>query len=495
MKLFNLNKLFLLFLCFAPTSVFSTLMYNQYDPMAYHTIYGINKTYKKQDSKFQASINLSPFYQHASYAKDGDGNKVPEGDIFGWWNLFGLFYGVSGNEIKAAPTTKTFVLNGAVPNIPNAATRSSYPTLTAAWRVLDQKNENVVAPENTDYNLVGPDDIKFNYTDPAQFDSNTFRKYMPLSYVDYEKFGVRTQINFNFDIGLGINLKGGLVDYKQVPIFENYTFEDATDDDKFNPTWPATDNDGYIYKYLRRPDVMEDVLSEVGLDISKRQETTLEDTHIEVYFQLPFEVMDNDDEHVLTFVPYLAAGIWLPTGKEKNQDAAFSIPTGNDGFWGITVDGQLSFDIPGSMQFGFGAGVAYYFDRNLDDYRVASHKYQQGIFPWKAKINKEPGLLWNFNATVKAVEFIDNFSVYMDFIYLRHNRDTITMREDDSARNAYFVPKVNEENSKWWATMFQGGVEYKFSPGIQMGLGFQSHLSGRRVYRNTTVLGTMSFVF
>ncbi len=489
MKLFNSKKLFLLFLYFIPSSILSTLMYNQYDPMAYHTIYGINKTYKKQDSKFQASINLSPFYQHASYAKDGDGNRVPEGDMSGWWNLFGLFYGVTGNEIKAAPTTKTFVLNGAVPNIPNAATQSSYPKLTDAWRVLDKQNGDVVKVPD-DYNLTN--DIDFNYTDPTQFDSNTFRKFMPKTYVDYEKFGVRTQINFNFDIGLGINLKGGLVDYKQVPIFENY--------EGFTPFWPPEDapaekNDSYIYKYLRRPDVMEDILGEVGLDISRRQETTLEDTHIEVYFQLPFEVMDNDDEHVLTFVPYLAAGIWLPTGKEKNQDAAFSIPTGNDGFWGITVDGQLNFDIPGSMLFGFGGGVAYYFDRNLDDYRVASHEYQQTIFPWKAKINKEPGLLWNFNATVKAIEFIDNFSAYMDFIYLRHNRDTITMREDDSSRNEYFVPKINEENSKWWATMFQGGVEYKFSPGIQMGLGFQTHLSGRRVYRNTTILGTMSFVF
>ncbi|MBD3273185.1 hypothetical protein GF385_02425 [Candidatus Dependentiae bacterium] len=491
MKLFNAKKLSLLFLCLVPSIVLSVQMYNQYDPMVYHTIYGVNKTYKKQKSKFQVNLNLSPFYQHASGAKDGNGDKVPEGDIFGWWNLFGLFYGVTGTspnkEIKAAPTSKPFTLDPVVggdnPDIPDATTRSNYPNLSAAWRVLDNQSEGGA----TDYDVTN---LVLDFTDPTNFNNTVqpLKTYMPKTYIKYEKFGVRGQIDFTFDFGLGLNVKGGLVDYKQVPNFQNRT--------GYAPSWPPEDSaDDYVDKYLRRLDVMEDVLSEVGINIDQRQETTLEDTHAEIYLQFPFDVMNDNNELVVTLVPYLAGGVWIPTGKEKNQDAAFSLPTGNDGFWGVTVDGAINFALPASIQFGFGVGLAYFFERDLDDYRIAANDSQQAIFPWKAKIKKDPGLLWNFNASLKALQFLDNFSAYMDFIYLRHNRDEITMREDDEDRNDYFLPSTNEENSKWWATIFQGGVEYVFSKGLQIGIGFQAHLSGRRVYRTTTILGTMSFVF
>lgn len=484
MKLFNLKKI-LLFLLLIPSILFSVPMYNQYDPFAYHTIHGINKGYRKQDSKFQANLQLSPFYQHAAYARDKEGLRVPEGDIFGRWNMFGLFYGVSNNEIKAAPTSNPFSLAqapaGTHPYIPDAATRNNYPNLSDAWRVLDKSDEGsgVIQYDTTN--------VDYNYTNPDNYDNSLFNKYMPLIYTNYEKFGLRGEINFNCKSGLGINIKSGVIDYKQTP-----EFEDAPD---FTHTFQSDDNNGNIYTYLRKLDVMNNILSEININIDSRQETTLEDTYIELYYQLPFEVMNDDDEHVVTLVPYISAGIWMPTGKEKSQDAVFSLPTGNDGFWGITLDGMINFDLPGSMQFGFGAGAAYYFERSLDGYRIASHKDQQGIFPWKAKINKEPGLLWHFDASMKAEEFIDNFSASLDFIYLRHNKDKITMREDNADRNDYFVPSVNEENSKWWATMLQGGLEYKFSQGLQMGIGFQAHLSGRRVYRNTTILGTISFVF
>jgi hypothetical protein len=490
MKLFNFKNL-LLFLFLINSIVYSVPMYNQYDPFSYHTIRGINHTYKKQKDKYQASFDLSPFYQYAFGARGNTNSKVPEGDVFGRWNMLGLFYGVQNNtEIKAAPTSKPFVLyqvgGGDQPYIPNAVTQNSYENLSEAWRVLDGKDEGtgVLDPP---YNIKkGVDNLDNYYTDPDNYDAITWNKYLPKIYTNYEKFGLRGQVNLFLKKGFGINIKGGLIDYKQTP--------EVDYDNNFTHVSAAT-NDGYIYDYLIKEEKLDLITSEVGLSFDAYQETTLEDTHIEFTYQIPFDIMNDDDEHVVTLVPYIAAGLWIPTGKEKNQNAAFSLPTGNDGFWGLTLDGQINFELSDSMLFGFGAGASYFFERDLDDYRIASHEDQQGIFPWTAKITKDPGLLWYFNSTLKAEQFIDNFNAYIDFIYLRHNKDDITMREDDDTRNQYFVPTVNEEDSNWWATMFQGGLEYRFSEGLQMGFGFQAHLSGRRVYRGVTLLGTMSFVF
>ncbi|KKP22472.1 MAG: hypothetical protein SZ59_C0006G0013 [candidate division TM6 bacterium GW2011_GWF2_28_16] len=492
--LFLINLIFILLI---NLNLYSVPMYNQYDPFVMHTIRGIDRFKHKMDDKFNVSLNLTPFYQHAAYsrgpngANDADGSKTPTGDIFGRWNIFGLFYGVEDNQIKAAPTNKTFVLEPAAvatTYIPNAATRSSYPKISDAWRVLDNLAENnpVVNPTTYDY-----EGLDYSFTDITQYDQATFNKYFAKTYTDYEKYGLRLDLNFVFKKGIGVNVKSGLVDYKQTPNFVN--------DTSFQPTWPneaiPVTTPDYIYKYMRQQDIMQDIYDEVGLDTYAHQETTLEDTFIQLFLRPSFDLMDNEDELQVSLVPYLAVGAWLPTGKEQNPDSAFSLPTGNNGFWGLTVDGAINFDLPGTIQFGFGGGIAYFFDRNLDGQRIANHELQQGVFPWKANIKKEPGLLWHFDASMYAPEFIDHFSAYLDFVYLRHNRDKITMQEHDSERNAYFVPSVNEENSKWWATILQGGVEYSFTPGLQIGLGFQTHLSGRRVYRDTTVLGTMTFVF
>lgn len=467
------------FSLFLITTINSVPMYNQYDPFAYHKISGMNKSYKKISGKTQFALNVSPFYQNAAYARDNTNSRVPEGEIFGWWNLFGLFYGEDSNQIKAAPASKAFVLDGGVPNIPNAATIGYYPKLSAAWRVLDNKDgDTVLVPD--DYNTTAFDE---NLTDPQSFkDVSYLKNYIPKAYVNYEKMGIRLEMNLDFNCGIGINVKSGLVDYKQTPTY-------------YARTTAAPVNNSLALKYLTDPDVMKDVLAEVGLDISKREETTLEDTYVQLHYQMPFDLMNQDDEHVVTLVPFISTGLWIPTGKEAKQNAFFSIPTGNDGFWGLTVDGAINISIPDAMQFGVGAGVVKYFERSLKNYRIANHEYQQTIFPWTADVKKDPGLLWYFNASMKAPEFIDNFSAYADFIYLNHNVDDIKMNESDEARNAYFKPEINEELSRWWATMFQGGIEYSFNEGLQIGLGFQTHLSGRRVYRNTTIMGTFSFVF
>lgn len=481
-KLFSKILFVSILIVFLPTFIFSTLMYNQYDPFAYHTIKGTNKYYTKIDSgSLEAGLYISPFYQTTSYARSKEGARVPEGDMFGWWNMYGIFYGRASNSgatsINAAPVSKPFDLvlagGGTLPQIPDANTQTNYPRMSDAWRVLDDQSEGGAS----DFDITT---LSTDFTKTENFNESTYEVNMPRTYVDTEKMGIRLELNFFSKIGLGLNVKSGLVDYRATP---NFVLPDT-----------AIDTD-MTYRYLTKYEKMEAICNELGLDISKRDEIALEDTFVQLYWRDAFKLLDSDDEHVVNVVPYIAVGAWLPTGKEKSQDAAFSLPTGNNGFWGVTVDGSINFDIPDAIQLGVGGGFANFFKRTLNNQRIANDKNQQGIFPWKARITRDPGISWYFNASVFAPYIIDNFSAYFDVIYLKHQRDKIKMNESNSERNAYFLPEVNEKLAEWRATMFQGGVNYEFTPGLQVGFGFQTHMNGRLVYRNTTILGTISFIF
>ena len=144
------------------------------------------------------------------------------------------------------------------------------------------------------------------------------------------------------------------------------------------------------------------------------------------------------------------------------------------------------------MQLCFGLGGIFYGSKEYSDYRIPNSQYQQGVFPWLAKVKRQPGEIWYANASMKASFFSTNFSFYFDYIHSEHLKDKFTMKDTDD-KNALFYTKTLEENSAWKNNLVQGGINYKVTNGLELGLGFQAHISGVRVYKTTTVLGTLSF--
>jgi hypothetical protein len=453
MKRFALIKIIsitILFSIFLVDTTLPTPWNNQYDPVAFHTAFGSNKFYSRKD-KFAVSLNLSPFYQHASGSRNSKGRKVPEGDMFGRWNMFGLFY---GGENEGMPIGKEWA---DYTNLNNAKTEVK----KIEGRTLkDFTNEAVFNP-----------------------DTDTFGLYSIE--LDYEKVGVRGQFNFDFGFGFGLNIKGGVVEYRQVPTFNlDETLTDTTSDIK-DP----------LKQYLMGTKPRKEIAKEIDLDIDEYRSITLEDTHLQLYWNFPFDLKDEEDEHIVTWIPYLSVGCWMPTGKTKKQDIAFSLPTGNDGFIGFTLEGALNFDFPNMLQFGVGSGIVLYASKNYTNYRVPSSEYQSGIYPWKAPIRKKPGPVWYINFSFKADDIVDNLSFFFDYIYTQHQRDSITVMTGSKERNEYFEVEKLKEESRWKAGTIHAGLNYKVTPGLEFGASFQAPISGVRVYRDVTVMGTMTFNF
>lgn len=481
-------------------------LYNIQDTQPFHTVKGSDKYYSTLDSS-HIQFHLSPYHQHAKSGRNFCGQKVSIGDIYGKWNMLGVFFGPGGN--------------------PNGALVTNFPANLLASKnainILSLPDATVPTPPGLAnvtgiYRMVGTD-----YTVEDQFnaDRDTFAYYDSV-HVRYERIGVRGQMSFDFKFGLGLGMRTGVADYKQKAEFNlandfrklaGLSFTETVDGKVTQKEpLPAAKSDGsvgtpgvdvldksaqYILRNLMDEKSRNLITKDLGLDLGEVRESKWEDTHLYMYWQHPFELGDKEGDFSCSIIPYISAGIWLPTGEERNPDKQFSIATGNDGFTMVTLDGSLSFDFPKMLQTSFGGGVMFANKRELSNQRVPTSIYQTGIIPWKTNIHKHPGLTWYLNASMKAEDIISTLSVYVDWLYTRHLKDSITLRETNENRRKAFsigIP-ILERDSEWKNQQASVGFNYRVTPLLSFGFGLQAYISGVRVYRTTTTMGSVTLTF
>ncbi|MCF7799471.1 hypothetical protein K9L05_03350 [Candidatus Babeliales bacterium] len=528
-----LDKFFLVFIfLFFINSINSTPINNRYDPVSIYNIFGTDKYYyyHKNNKCFRVKLDITPFYQHSGGARDKDGVKVPEGDMLGRWNMLATLFGDG-----AVTLNKHFEFEDGAPGTPwgkpEQTTASDFPFLSIARRVFDGYGNNATEEAMFDTThetvadwvkiypnvvrdanvLIGAGTAAGTISKAYAFEANydpaddNFGKYsIPIK---YEKLGLRGRLGFDFGYGFGVAVKSGVVDIRQKPTFNDQTESSSS---TIAQTNDKTLMKTYMTNQLPREHILGDALSktsgtagnfesnELNFKTSEYKKTVMEDTHIEFYWCLPFDVRDDEGESAVSFAPYFSFGVWAPSGQKQDQNWAFSIPSGSDGQTGFTVEGSINLDFLKNYQLGFGAGAAIYGSKDYKNYRVPSSIYQAGIYPWQTDIRRSVSPVWYVNLSLKAEEFIKNFFCSFEYIYTQKNKDSITLKETDATRLAAFVAgkgkETLEENSKWKNNIVQGGVGYKICPGIQLSLGFQAHISGVKVYRTTTVFGTLSLV-
>lgn len=489
---FSILKIYILsilFLIFCVPKISSTPINNRYDPFAIYSVYGTDKFYSPR-SGLEFLCQLSPFYQTASGARDKDGKKVAEGDIFrreadgggaiyGGWNMYGLYDPEDDTTLKFLRKNKDLPL----------------------WQAAKNVVDHIAIHGSDEYkgDLIAQDDQSGFYSVAMNYKGDTSILGSSPSRGRYEKYGLRGKIAANLKCGLGFSVRSGAVSYRQIPKF-NLNSKLSTD--MTSGTGEEKEAAQAIYDSLMSTTSRNAIFKEVGLCAKTAEKTAMEDTHLQVDLFIPYDLKDSDGEVVVSMVPYFAVGVWCPTGVRQKNNQVFSLPTGNDGHWGGTAEASIDFDFPGTVQLSFGGGAAFYDSRHIKDFRLPSHEFQMGVYPWTIDIKRTPGAVWYVNGSFKAYLFTENFSFYFDYIYTQHNRDSIDVDKDvvtydqvEKDRKTLFFPKIVEEDSRWKSNIVHCGINYIVTDGLELGLSFNAHISGIRVYKDTTILGTMTFRF
>jgi len=285
-----------------------------------------------------------------------------------------------------------------------------------------------------------------------------------------------------------------------------YKLEDLLARDIFNTTEGLDHADAKaIYDALFIPSKYDGICKDLGIDNKSYKKTGAEDTHIQLYWQAPITFRDKDDDVALRVVPLFSVGVWAPTGSDLDQDKLFFVSSGNDGFVGLSLEGSLAFDFPvwprrnAFFQTAFGAGVVIYPEKEFNDYRIPSSKYQVGIIPWKTRVEREPGITWYGNISAKGDNFIDGLSAFFDYMYTSHEKDNFKLLETNTARKEVFEKNGSmqemERRSSWINQQVNIGLEYQIVKNLAIGGAVQAHISGKRVLQTVTVLGGMTFTF
>jgi hypothetical protein len=444
----------------APMALFS-------DPAITHNVWGAHSPTVRED-QHHCRFYITPFYQcapHRTGAYNKCGTKVPTGNRLGSWNMLSLFF---GSDVSP----KTF-------------DATNYPFLHEAYTEIQAAEDTagIGHPYTVEEEYQGEDTVTGHYDVP----------------VSYEKMGIRFGLIFTADSGFGFAVKTGISEYVQKPEYIITTSDVAK-----NVAQNAVD------KYLMDPAKRIKIARELGFkkDIERYCATEFEDIHFQLHWAKDFPLENEDGDHVVSIIPYLALGAWLPTGRKRHQDIMFSLPTGNDDFIGISTEAALNLEffdeisgrVRPTVQIGLGGGATFFETRELENYRVPSSVFQTNLIPWKTTVRRRLGTVWNFYATLKASPFMDGLSFYADYILTHHKADSIRVKDPELVggevmRETLFKSEILEEQSVWRSQTIQAGCDYLITNNLSLAAGFQAQITGKRVYRSTTVFGQVTFWF
>lgn len=145
---------------------------------------------------------------------------------------------------------------------------------------------------------------------------------------------------------------------------------------------------------------------------------------------------------------FAQTGINLPTGKEREEDRAFSMALGSDAAFGIPVGLGLNVEFINTIKAGLNVDFLAYLDKTRER-RLKTLAPQTELFLLnKGKATKDYGLNWQFYLYLQSYHFVGGLSAKAAYQYLRHDADKLTPRDNGFS---YDVINTSKRLSEWYA--------------------------------------------
>ena len=111
-----------------------------------------------------------------------------------------------------------------------------------------------------------------------------------------------------------------------------------------------------------------------------------------------------------------------------------------------------------------------------------------------------PGPTLHANIGIHAYHFLPNSSFWAEYSVISHAQDDIKVcRSFIPTDSIYFESGLDVERaeclSKWESHIANFGVNFDLSDNFSIGLAFQAPVRQRNVYKSSTVLGTITFLY
>lgn len=133
------------------------------------------------------------------------------------------------------------------------------------------------------------------------------------------------------------------------------------------------------------------------------------------------------DTRILDYVDMsFMVGTLFPSGRKRNIDSAFDMPTGYNGHLGFGASAQLSIGMYNWLTFGGYAGAIALLDKT-SMVRLQTDIRQNGLIKLaKGCANVQPGVIYDAGAFGKLDHFVGGFSLLGGYSYSAQNKDCVT---------------------------------------------------------------------
>jgi len=208
------------------------------------------------------------------------------------------------------------------------------------------------------------------------------------------------------------------------------------------------------------------------------------------------------DSELFDFVDTtLQAGILYPSAPQKNENLIFDIPFGYDGHWGFVATFDMSYGAYDWLTMGIHGGVLAFLNRVKNNVRIKTDINQNGLIKLAtANVLMEKGPLWDLGVYAKADHLGGGLSITMGYTYVNQGNDRICS-ECPVLNNTLFDPNIANSDTAlagWDMHNIHLFIEYDFSKecwrvGPRVGMIFNANASGKRIFKNNIVGGTLGF--
>ena len=486
-------------------------------------------------------ISISGYGQFANRARNNRGNVINIGDINGRWNMLGLFYDPVMRE-------RLFSVLGIGLTQPPATTCQDNPEAVPTGDA-DQAGSfcfNII----TDPKLVDPNKEFGFFSIPAVYKKFGVRFESEILLIDRCFYAV------------GLKAQWGISDVRQtVHAFEDFTGQALGQAAPANPPGvtagtsspPVVPFTGITPPYVdpanippcpqggtaNNPNeilncveplqpfapcqtqvvclsfsgackrfVIENIMKQrtkitdvLDIDTNNYHKIGLDDLRLILYYRHIYVINEDDERYArVLFMPFLEAGVGIPMEKYQPLYKPFAVPIGNNNHPYVGATGGYTVDFLDTIDLSFSSGFSYFFPHEYCNFRLPTNTAESGIFPYTADVNIRPGITWYFNVGLHAWHFLDNLSVWAEYVYVSHAQDRIDVcRSFIPSNSCYFATGFRVEDaealSKWESQLFNIGFNYDISDNFSLGALWQAPIRERNAYRQGTIMGTLSAVF
>jgi hypothetical protein len=439
---------------------------NPFDPVSSPGTHGSapQHLFKKQPSKKgRGTWQIAPYTQITKSGLGVDGNEAKLGNRTGTWGMASLAYGLISNPTADAGD-----------QVPVHGKKTDFPYLWASAQNADVKTALPIMTWET-------------RTDG----------YYSVNF-DYSRVGIRSSASFEPVNGFVFSVHGGICDRK----ISNVKFYDPSE--STDTVYDETSSDVIVGSFMKQ-EARRLIFEELSIDATGFHDVQLEDTiaQVSVYYPFSFEEEDDDERGSIHFLPSITLSAILPTerlGSESTsttytRDKILTLPIGNEGFLGGTLEAGFTLDFRDTINFHAAAGYTIYEDRALINQRIPNNEYQSVIYPFKLDITKKRGDSWHLHAAAFSENFIQHGKAFLDYTWVVHRKDTITLKD------ATLLPTFRngiiqlEKDSEWSAGSLHCGFSYEMAKGLEGGIAFQTVLHGTRVYKPYHFMASLGLSF